>query len=1051
MPLRFLIFLIPVILIIFSGLHLTSLRPEPAPTPALEFPDEHGPKIPRIPDAAQALLAKNGFVVVPRYYKQVFSPYIQESRLPPFVTTDSLFATYHIIFENQVKIVETDFASELKDLTSAMLTELKPARQLKKEKLSAGKRDGAEKDVSDSRPGDRASSESRFFCLAYFSVAAKLLDDSFKPDGQVKEIVDEETELIMSGNGVAGSPLFEYNMDYSQFVPRGFYTDSEQLKKYFRAMSWYGNCVFRLKSDREICAAAMMAEALAGSEKACGIWRKMDGIYSALLAPSDDITPLRFSELSNSAGSAGSDEWLSRFKTEASMEPDPSINSMYLKAEEMPRWKELTKGMRFFGKRYVPDSAIFMYLTYPDVPGRQMPSGLDVMAANGSERARERLEEEGELMRPGFSKGLEKSEELMTKVKSEKDRSCYGDFLSLAETLTSPDQDKAFPFMKTEAYKDKNLMTALACWASMRHTWQLQAKPSALMACASKPPFGFVEPNVPYYQKLRSLIDHTIKALRPVKGADIKKLEELGDLTDTIRRIAIKQQNEEELNGQEQRVLFKFGETLARLSYFKGNLFYDESRLPWISCVVDVHTDYTGNAPEVLEVARGPAMPIYVKIPVKGRDVLAVGGVLSYYQFASPLPERLTDEQWKNRASAGSLPSLPAWTGTFISGLDVEAVLKKLADGWRVKEIGNIDDPRILDTLEKAIRPGGAFAQGIDLAWAVEMYGKKAGRKAVPQMMEYLARGMSGGVTDKDSSIDDMKVSSAAANALCLTAGPEEVPSLCNILKSGDMERADMAERVLCCIGGDSAREALYEHYRTFPDESLCSIFGDCQLKSSTPILLESFRKNPQPYIIRELSMIWSREDERSQSMNAATASLTDRILPDQEKILRREAEKLILATIPSDNQELSDNAVYAVVKLELHEALPILEEKAKKSRDIFSIIYALGMLKCNDSCRILTDLAGKAGCHRKISIISSFESLGDPECLPLLKKYLNDRDDPGDGDEMMVCDHAARALQRFYDSGPSWADRDRYRKVTRSEMDSYIGQWKKFLAERPR
>jgi HEAT repeat protein len=1048
MLLRFGISLVMVLLIVSAGHYLTSVDPSPAPAPALESPSEYGRKIQKIPDAAQPLLAKNGFVVVPRYYKQIFSPYIQESRLPPFVTTDSLFATYHIIFENQVKIVETDFALEARSLTGALLGGLREPRGLKSEKPDAACAMG-KKNAAVERPLDEFSPESRLLCIAFLSVGAKLLDDSFEPDEQVRNVVDAETGLIVSGKGVSESPLFGYKIDYSQFIPRGFYTDSEQLRKYFRAMSWYGNCAFRIKSDRETEAAALMAELLVNNKKACAIWKKMDRIYSALLAPADDITPLRYSEIYARAGRADSAEWLSRFRSEASMEPDPTINSKYLTPDEMPRWKELTKGMRLFGKRYVPDSGIFMYLTFPEVPARRMPSGLDIMAANGSERAREILEGEGAFSLAGYQKGFEKSEELMKKVRSEKDRSCYGDFLYLAETLTSPDQDNAFPFMKTEAYKDKNLMTALACWASMRHTWQLQAKPSSMLACASSPPFGFVEPDVPYYERLRNLIDHTIRALRPVKGADIKRLEELGDLTDTIRRIAIKQQNDKELSVKEQQALFRYGETLAHLSYFNGNLFYDESSLPWMSCVTDVHTDYTGDAPEVLEVARGPAMPIYVRIPVKGKDVLAVGGVLSYYQFASRLPERLTDEQWKNRASAGSLPSLPAWTGSFVSGFDVEAVLKKLADGWRVEEIGNIDDPRILKTLEKAIRPGGAFTQGGDLAWAVEMYGKKAGRKAVPQMMGYLARGVSGQSTDGDS--DDLDVSLAAAKALCLTAGPEEVPALREILRSGDESHAEMAVKILCHIGGDEAREALYEHYRAFPDENLCSIFGDCQLKSSTPLLLKTFSKKPQPYIIWNLGTMWSRKDYRSENWRSAASSLKDNLSPDREKALRREAEKLILETISSDYEKLSDAAILEVGELELNEALPLLEKKARKSKDHSYIIHALGMLKCRDSCRILADLARKADCRGKIGIISSFENLGDRECLPLLKNYLNDRSKKDPYDEMLVCDYAARALQHFYSSGPVWGDRERFREVTRREMDSYIEQWKKFLAGRPR
>ncbi|MHC9538497.1 MAG: DUF3160 domain-containing protein [Vulcanimicrobiota bacterium] len=104
------------------------------------------------PSSAQAFLKKNGFVVVPRYYRQIFSPYIHESQLPPFVTTDSLFATFHIIFENQVKIVEEEFASEIREFTAEMLAEAEGAGS--EGARSEGARSGvAGSEGAGSRPG----------------------------------------------------------------------------------------------------------------------------------------------------------------------------------------------------------------------------------------------------------------------------------------------------------------------------------------------------------------------------------------------------------------------------------------------------------------------------------------------------------------------------------------------------------------------------------------------------------------------------------------------------------------------------------------------------------------------------------------------------------------------------------------------------------------------------------------------------------------------------------------------------------------------------------
>ena len=50
----------------------------------------------------------------------------------------------------------------------------------------------------------------------------------------------QELALINDHEGFKIGAVFPYTIDYSQFVPRGHYTRSEVLQKYFRTMMWYG-------------------------------------------------------------------------------------------------------------------------------------------------------------------------------------------------------------------------------------------------------------------------------------------------------------------------------------------------------------------------------------------------------------------------------------------------------------------------------------------------------------------------------------------------------------------------------------------------------------------------------------------------------------------------------------------------------------------------------------------------------------------------------------------------------------------------------------------
>src|SRR6266487_3385778 len=61
--------------------------------------------------------------------------------------------------------------------------------------------------------------------------------------------VTEELALIEQQAGVAESPIFIYRGDYSQYVPRGHYARSESLKRFFKAMMWYGRMTCLLKGS----------------------------------------------------------------------------------------------------------------------------------------------------------------------------------------------------------------------------------------------------------------------------------------------------------------------------------------------------------------------------------------------------------------------------------------------------------------------------------------------------------------------------------------------------------------------------------------------------------------------------------------------------------------------------------------------------------------------------------------------------------------------------------------------------------------------------------
>jgi hypothetical protein len=97
--------------------------------------------------------------------------------------------------------------------------------------------------------------------------------------------------------------------------------------------------------------------------------------------------------------------------------------------------------------------------------------------------------------------------------------------------------------------------------------------------------------------------------------------------------------------------------------------FMDEE--PQAAVIADVATDPDNALGHVvLEEGIGRIHEIHVVVPIVQSDgsvmwEVARGGVFSYYEFAWPASDRLTDESWRNILEEGQAPDLPVWTQSF--------------------------------------------------------------------------------------------------------------------------------------------------------------------------------------------------------------------------------------------------------------------------------------------------------------------------------------------------------------------------------------------------
>ena len=221
--------------------------------------------------------------------------------------------------------------------------------------------------------------------------------------------------------------------------------------------------------------------------------------------------------------------------------------------------------------------------------------------------------------------------------------------------------------MQTEAWQDKELNTALASWAELRHDTILYAKQSytPMLSSAPAPPkplLGYIEPVPEFYARMLDLTKMTrqgLSQLGALSQEEDNRLANLESVLDRSLRISIKELEGKELTDDDYDFIRDFGNSLEDI------ICGVEAEGKETTIVADVHTD-TNEPPEVLEEAVGyvDLTLVAYKVP-DGRIIIGAGPTLSYYEFKQPIDNRLTDEAWKDMLKSGQTPPRPAWTSSF--------------------------------------------------------------------------------------------------------------------------------------------------------------------------------------------------------------------------------------------------------------------------------------------------------------------------------------------------------------------------------------------------
>jgi Protein of unknown function (DUF3160) len=644
--------------------------------------------------------------------------------LPVLVTTDSILHALHRSYDAILQNLETT------EFTSTLRTTLEKSHEsLRKANLAKPKLKASYQDVD-----------------LYLTVARNLLEAKSGDALAVPSLLGSDARVKLTLAKIASLKLEfppehsdiyggQRAIDYSQFKPRGHYTASPELSRYFQTLIWLGradtgfvlappdkNAGLVADDERELRSAALLALAVDNSGERAR-FEAMAQTIDFLVGRADNLT---IGQLLGALGDAG-------ISNPSALEQTGSVVAVQQKVALLGRQQirgqtlapprnaereaQSPSLFQLFGQRFMIDSYALSRLVYDSIEfkghkqERQMPMGLDVMAALGNDEATRLLRPE--LERYHYASNLLAVRRTIEDRRPEDiEQSVASLWLDSLRKLDDVPGRGNFPeAMKRTPFARKQLQTQLASWAELRHDTVLYAKQSYTAGIMCQYPEGYVEPYPEFFARL-ALLTSRAKQRFEAMGQTQAYADFFGDFSDTMRYLEILARKELEakpFTAAESGFLKKtidasgMGCGPPRYDGWYVRLFYGGGAEVWKPTVTDVHTDPTSST--VLQAGVGDANFMLLAVDNQKDRAVYVGPVYSYYEFVRGASDRMTDEQWSAAIAAGTLPARPAW---WTSAFPAKSALRTLTSA---RTTPKETDPRALAADRLTQRAGATKGQ----------------------------------------------------------------------------------------------------------------------------------------------------------------------------------------------------------------------------------------------------------------------------------------------------------------------------------------------------
>ena len=639
-------------------------------------------------DYERSLIDRHGFMVTERLAPNSFADGfwdIYKKDLPVFLSTDAILHALHMSYD--LLLQDTERAILIPRLT-ALLDQLHAALPALEARYAAEPRMQASlRDVD-----------------VYLTVPRTLLAGTpIAPRWPENQATVNDLLALIAAENAATYPLFSEtcrHLDFSQFTPRGHYTDEPALTRYFQAMMWLGRTEIYLIApetascsptdadvQRQTIMALLLAEAMEIGQSET-VLAEMNDIIGFFVGEPDNVTVdnLRTVMAAVQAEQASDLVDFTRWQAFQDMLAEQSfafqqINSQILFSDNIYDPDRLRPASAFMllGQRFVIDSYVTGHVVFDEVrpvgpaPPRLLPSTQDVLFALGNDASAQLLEPE--LDRYGYAPNLAALRYLVDSYEPDFwNSTLYNGWLDAVRTLNPPTDRAGLPaFMQTGAWWQQKMNTQLAAWAQLRHDNLLYAKQSYTGGITCFYPFSYVEPIPEFYEAVSRFARNAAEHFEAVEGQGAsfanyvaEHFRFVEDINTRLNAIALKERSRTPFSEEEKdflKEMIREENTCGpEIDGWYPRLFYggkERSKEPDL-VVADIHTvptDEFGNLVGwVLHAGTGPLNMAVINVDVPGEGLISfIGPVMSYYEHISTNFERLTDETWQ--AAYAAAPS----------------------------------------------------------------------------------------------------------------------------------------------------------------------------------------------------------------------------------------------------------------------------------------------------------------------------------------------------------------------------------------------------------